>query len=57
MEEGDVSVSHVVEGDPAVDPLRVVLRETSFDVGHDLGRNPFPRYEVDALKVCVRNDG
>ena len=49
MEERDVGVWHVVEGDGAVLPLGVVLGEAPLHVRHDLRRDGLLRDQVDAL--------
>ena len=49
LEERDVCVWHVVEGDGAVLPLGVVLGEAPLHVRHDLRRDRLLRDQVDAL--------
>ena len=49
LEERDVGVWHIVEGDGAVFPLRVVLRETPLHVRHDLCAHRLLRNQVNAL--------
>ena len=49
LEEGDVGVAHVVERDPAVHPLGVVLREARLNVRHDFGAHSLASDQVHTL--------
>ena len=57
LEERDVGVWHVVEGDGAVLPLGVVLGEAPLHVRHDLRRDGLLRDQVDALFFAARQGG